>query len=68
MSFLFLALVAILFSRAEPFSQFLISCIRGSFVQNYFEMGPLALEKMSFKEFFLFLALAAILFSRADPF
>ena len=42
MSFLFLALVAILFSGAEPFYQFLISCIKGSFVWNYFEMGPLA--------------------------
>ena len=47
MSFLFLALVAILFSGAEPFLQFLISCIRGSFAY-YFEIGPLALEKMSF--------------------
>ena len=41
--------------------------MRGTFLRNYFEIGPLAWE-MSFKGFFLFLALAAILFSGAEPF
>ena len=41
--------------------------MREIFLSNYFEIGPMAWEEMSFKGFFLFLALAAILFSGVEP-
>ena len=66
--FLFIALAAILFNRAEGFEQFWWTVTKGAFLYNYFKINALVKEEKSFKVFFLFLALAAILFNGADWF
>ena len=48
--FLITALVAILFGGAEPFRQMWLSALRGPFLCNNFEFGPLVQEDMSSKE------------------
>ena len=52
--FLFLALAAILFSRAELLKQFWYRALRGTLLRNYFEIRTLAAAEMSFKGFSIF--------------
>ena len=66
-SFLFIALAAILFNKAELFEQFWQRVTQETFLYNYFKIHLLVLEKKLFKGF-LFLALAAILFNGAEWF
>ena len=56
--FVFLALVAIFFNRADPFVQ-----IMGNIASNHFNFGHMVLGKIISKELFLFLAMVANLFS-----
>ena len=49
-----LSALALLFSGVEPFWQFWYKGIRGTYKWNYFEIGPLATEEMSFITFSTF--------------
>ena len=52
--FLFLALVAILFNRAERFEQFWKTLTYGTFLYNYFKIDILVKKAKSFKGFSIF--------------
>ena len=66
-SFLFSALMAILFSRAEPISNFGRGSPKEHFCEIILKLGHWPRRTCCLKVF-LFLALAAILFSGAEPF
>ena len=51
---LFIALVAILFNRADQFEQFWWTVTLGTFLYNYFKINALVKEEKSFKGFFYF--------------
>ena len=52
--FLFIALAAILFNRAEPFEQFWWTVTSGTFLYNYFKIHALVKEEKSFEGFSIF--------------
>ena len=52
--FLFLALAAILFNRAERFEQFWSTLIKGTFLYNYFKIDALVKKATLFKGFSIF--------------
>ena len=51
---LFIALVAILFNRADQFEQFWWTVTLGTFLYNYFKINALVKEEKSFKGFSIF--------------
>ena len=66
--FLFLALVAILFSRANHFSNLGKGVLEEHFCEIILQLGPWPRRRCCLKIFLFFLALDAILFSETAPF
>ena len=68
MVFLFFALMAILFSGADHFSNFSRESSKEHFCEIILKSADWPGRRCRLKVFFLFLALKAILFSEAEPF